>query len=376
MDDLPAQCNYLNLGAARIREIKSIEQKLDECRHGKIAFQNLPRHMQRRAVSSNPKRVPRDLRHLQKITQPIEKKQRKRPSRKYRRRPKNLLLEYNRRQREDVWLETHIWHAKRFHMKKKWGYVIPERPTQKAYRSSLRAATQRSLLQDISYQNCIELHGAPYKILSGLTSITYPENIALISSDVARQGKQWYQFTLYKPEKRPFEAVCDVDFLWHPSEVDDNAENLNKLWMWVHPLCYNQITEILLKIFSLNPFGDLDENKNSDQDEFKSEEIEKRTDNDKEYSKKTSETEILDPILKSKLESRNVPFNRTPKYVSQSGDVTLVLLKDTLNRFRLIGPDSYKNLSLAFHPIKVNANEIDNFQMDEVPDQILSNEAK
>ena len=41
----------------------------------------------------------------------------KRPSRRYRRRPSNLLEEYNRRQRKgSVWLETHIWHAKRFHM--------------------------------------------------------------------------------------------------------------------------------------------------------------------------------------------------------------------------------------------------------------------
>lgn len=38
----------------------------------------------------------------------------KRPSRRYRRRPQNLLSEYNRRQRNHIWLETHIWHAKRY----------------------------------------------------------------------------------------------------------------------------------------------------------------------------------------------------------------------------------------------------------------------
>lgn len=369
MEELPSQCNYLNLGAARIREIKSINQKLDECRHGKIAFQNLPRHMQRRATSSNPKRVPRDLRHLQKITQPVEKKKTKRPSRKYRRRPKNLLSEYTRRQREDVWLETHIWHSKRFHMKKKWGYVIPERPTQKAYRSSLRAATQLSLLQDVSYLSCFELHGALSNILSGLTSITDPESCALISSPAAMEGKQWFQITLYKPHKKPFEAVCDVDFLWHPTERDKNVEDINKLWMWVHPVCSKQVTEILVEIFSLNPIGHSKETMNSDFGKLTSEEI-------KEKSTDIDEWNMSDPILKCKLETRNIPFNRTPKYVSQNGDVTLILLKDTMNRFRLIGPDSHKNINRALHPMKINEREIENDQRENIPDQVLSNEAK
>ena len=60
----------------------------------------------------------------------------KRPSRKYRRRPKNLLAEYNRRQRNNVWMETHIWHAKRFKMDNKWGYRIPINPTQKGTRAA------------------------------------------------------------------------------------------------------------------------------------------------------------------------------------------------------------------------------------------------
>uniref|UniRef100_A0A1B0C0P5 Pop1 N-terminal domain-containing protein n=1 Tax=Glossina palpalis gambiensis TaxID=67801 RepID=A0A1B0C0P5_9MUSC len=48
----------------------------------------------------------------------------KRPSRKYRRSPRNLLADYLRRQRKRKWLETHIWHAKRFHMIERWGYRL------------------------------------------------------------------------------------------------------------------------------------------------------------------------------------------------------------------------------------------------------------
>ena len=70
-----------------------------------------------------------------------------RPRRKYRRRPSYLLQEYNRRQNEYVWLETHIWHSKRFHMKRQWGYALPDSPTCRGHRASLRAVTTGCFLQ-------------------------------------------------------------------------------------------------------------------------------------------------------------------------------------------------------------------------------------
>ena len=71
----------------------------------------------------------------------------KRPSRKHRRRPSNLLKEYLRRQRSKKWLETHIWHAKRFHMTEKWGYKLALHPNDKSARASYRASVKHCLLQ-------------------------------------------------------------------------------------------------------------------------------------------------------------------------------------------------------------------------------------
>ena len=70
-------------------------------------------------------------------------KVRKRPSRRHRRRPKNLLTEYARRKRRNIWLETHIWHAKRFHMVELWGYKIPHYPNDRGVRAAYRDATAR-----------------------------------------------------------------------------------------------------------------------------------------------------------------------------------------------------------------------------------------
>lgn len=79
-----------------------------------------------------------------------KKEQPKSKSRKARRRHGNLLLEFNRRQRKNMWLETHIWHAKRFHMVKKWGYCLGDRPTYKCYRPCYRAMSSHCLLQVMS----------------------------------------------------------------------------------------------------------------------------------------------------------------------------------------------------------------------------------
>lgn len=71
----------------------------------------------------------------------------KKKSRYHRRRPKNLLKEYTRRQRKHVWLETHIWHAKRMKMIDTWGYRLADHPNDKGYRASYRATKNNCILQ-------------------------------------------------------------------------------------------------------------------------------------------------------------------------------------------------------------------------------------
>ncbi|VDN44076.1 unnamed protein product, partial [Gongylonema pulchrum] len=88
----------------------------------RTAIQRLPRHMRRRAMSYNVRRLPRAQRRFAKSATAASKHRKKAPSRFWRRRPRNLLLNYVRRQRKQIWLETHIWHAKRFRMIEKWGY--------------------------------------------------------------------------------------------------------------------------------------------------------------------------------------------------------------------------------------------------------------
>lgn len=98
----------------RVTEIKSLMNAISNPNQTKLVFQTLPRHMRRRAMSHCPKRLPRKYRqaHMSQMRKSGLPAKTKRPSRKYRRKPNNLLKDYIRRQKKNVWLETHIWHAK------------------------------------------------------------------------------------------------------------------------------------------------------------------------------------------------------------------------------------------------------------------------
>ncbi|CAN3502614.1 ribonucleases P/MRP protein subunit Pop1p [Diutina catenulata] len=60
-------------------------------------------------------------------------------------------LRYRQRQRKHVWLPTHVWHAKRFHMVKQYGYQVPLTPTQKCYKLMHRKAKESCIAMDASY---------------------------------------------------------------------------------------------------------------------------------------------------------------------------------------------------------------------------------
>ncbi|KAK2844132.1 hypothetical protein Q5P01_010791 [Channa striata] len=192
---------YIYAGAfarARAAEVSTMLKAVTKTTGSCHVFGALPKHMRRRAMSHNTKRLPRRLRDVanrmrEKSLQAGSKKkeQAKSKSRKARRRHGNLLLEFNRRQRKNVWLETHIWHAKRFHMVKKWGYCLGDRPTYKCYRPCYRAMSTHCLLQDLSYYCCIELHGEEDKLLISLSQLTNKETGPTFAAAGSTQRQLW-----------------------------------------------------------------------------------------------------------------------------------------------------------------------------------------
>ncbi|KAH9363385.1 hypothetical protein HPB48_019483 [Haemaphysalis longicornis] len=177
----------------------------------------------------------------------------KRPSRKHRRRPHNLLAEYARRQRRHVWLETHIWHAKRFKMADLWGYRIPLQPTDKGIRAAYRGSAKHVLVHDLSYFNCIELIGSAEELVSKLSLITSADAGLTFGAKSYLPGTREGSVMLYHRGRYPFGAIGPARFLWRPAkeQTADGESAGRQLWLWVHPAIHTQVSEELVELFAL-----------------------------------------------------------------------------------------------------------------------------
>ncbi|XP_074510658.1 ribonucleases P/MRP protein subunit POP1 [Sebastes fasciatus] len=234
---------YITGGAfarARAAEVSTMQKAVAKITGSCHVFGALPKHMRRRAMGHNTKRLPLRLRDAanrmrDKSLQAGSKKKKEQPkckSRKARRRHGNLLLEFNRRQRKNVWLETHIWHAKRFHMVKKWGYCLGVRATYKCYRSSYRAMSNHCLLQDLSYYCCIELQGEEDKLLASLSQLTSKEAGPTFAAALSLSGQRQGSVVVYRAGQYPSQPVGPVTFLWRPRT---HGSTHRQLWIWAHP---------------------------------------------------------------------------------------------------------------------------------------------
>ncbi|TSK20265.1 Ribonucleases P/MRP protein subunit POP1 [Bagarius yarrelli] len=237
---LPKYITASLFAKARAAEVNAMLKAVTKTTSSSHVFGALPKHMRRRAMSHNTKRLPCRLREmaqrlLEKSHQAgknVKKEQSKTKSRRARRRHGCLLLEFNRRQRKNKWLETHIWHAKRFHMLKKWGYCLGDKPTYKCYRASYRAMDSGCLLQDLSYYCCLELHGPEEQLLNALSRLTSKDAGPTFAAVSCLSGKKEGNVMLYKADQYPHQPLGPVSFLWRPccSTSPDR-----QLWIWAHP---------------------------------------------------------------------------------------------------------------------------------------------
>ncbi|XP_050091315.1 ribonucleases P/MRP protein subunit POP1 [Anopheles aquasalis] len=311
--ELPSEIDMVRFAEERRDEVCLMIRKMASNEHQrKLMHQSLPLHMRRRAMSYNPKRLPRKFRavHVAQFSKSGVSEKKKRPSRRFRRKPHNLLKEYERRKRAFVWLETHVWHARRFHMVSRWGYKIPQTPCNKGYRSSYRATSKHALLHDLSYEGCVEVRGPESTLFDGLRRMG-SERVGLTMAAKAygagtRAGYVW----LFEDGHYPYGCLGRVRFVWRATVANDQRGRT--VWIFAHPSFYRRLVEQLVSIFGL-----------------------------KNALRETADT--LEDI------TRNPADIRCPRYSTSTaaGTVEVIELKDTLNRFHLTGPLAQATLAKA-----------------------------
>lgn len=295
----PETINIIQHVSERLTELKKLYNDVNTKKSEMLVHQMLPNHLRRRAMSHNPKRLPKLYRaaHINQMTKSgLEIKTKKRPSRKYRRKPSNLMKEYNRRKQKNVWLETHIWHAKRFKMANLWGYKVPYESTNKRFRATYKAMKSHCMIQDISYYPCIEITGDLKILTDRFSKITSKVCGLSMTAKCYLNGAREGQIYIYKRDSYPHKAIAQVSFIWRQSDVSRKT-----VWIFVHPSVYQDLLTELVELFE----------------------------------------------AKSDDKSKSL-LVRNPKYSSSSLNVEILELKDTLNRFRLTGPFSNSVLIKAF----------------------------
>ncbi|GAB0095699.1 Pop1 [Sergentomyia squamirostris] len=245
--ELPDGENTFKYAEKRLPDLAALINTVRTPTKSKLIFQSIPRHMRRRTASQNPKRLPINSRlgHLSQLRKSGTPTEKKRPARKYRRRMSNLRKEYARRQMKVKWLETHIWHAKRFHMIHKWGFKIPHAPCDKSYRACYRATSKHCLLQDVSYLSCLEIQGKLEDLSSDLKRCCNPTELSFVAKCYL-SGEREGVTNVFQIDKYPHGAIGQVNFLWKPP---DNGKRC--LWIFFHPSIHWEFFNQLISLFSL-----------------------------------------------------------------------------------------------------------------------------
>jgi len=189
--DLPGEVLAMPFFQQTSKEAAKMLKAVKSYGGNKTPLQILPRNMRRRAASHNIKRLPKSLQPL--ALQNQDSKNEVEVSRKKRRRHQDLQNEYAKRTERSGWLETHLWHSKRFKMTlnndekyKFWNYLIPLHSNEKSFRSCNRELSSGCIMQDISYMDCSKLYGSELKLNQLLRLMTNSSDDLLLGIEVQR----------------------------------------------------------------------------------------------------------------------------------------------------------------------------------------------
>ncbi|TKC41560.1 ribonucleases P/MRP protein subunit POP1 isoform X2 [Monodon monoceros] len=357
--EIPKYITASTFAQARAAEISAMLKAVAQKSSNSLVFQTLPRHMRRRAMSHNVKRLPRRLQEIaQKEAEKAvhqKKEHSKNKCHKARRCHINRMLEFNRRQKKNKWLETHIWHAKRFHMVKRWGYCLGERPTVKSHRACYRAMTSRCLLQDLSYYCCLELKGKEEEILKALSPMCSIDTGLTFAAVHCLSGKHQGSLMLYRANKYPREMLGPVTFIWKAERTPGDTSESRHLWIWLHPSLKQDILEEIKAVCQCVeptkstvclPDPLLTPSQEKSRTDLPTEKIGKKR-------KWKDDEENAKPIKKVIGDGTRDPL-QPYSWISPTTGIVISDLTMEMNRFRLIGPLAHSILTEALKAASVH----------------------
>lgn len=270
MEDLRATgiIDVVDFAVARAHELRALRAALREKRGTRRVYQALAWHARRRTMSHSARRMPRRLRaiHLAQLAKvaegngnnpnnfvatnaavgkssvnPGHAKDKPGPKgarirRKYRGRSRFLSALRALRLGKPGLLETHVWHAKRFHMTCVAGMRIAGYCNDRGERSALRCAKRACLAHDESYLRVVSVRAdTSDELLQKLRSATLtPDDMRRLSTPRAISGARLVRTVVLARNDVP---IGPVDVL--------RATNRPTAWLWTHPQLVENVIDAL-----------------------------------------------------------------------------------------------------------------------------------
>ena len=223
----------LQFAAARAQELQALASAVMAFNGHRLAFQQLPRHMRRRAASHNVYRLPAHIRADARLQKQKSGGTADSGSRRKRRRCAFKQQEWASRSSKQGWLETHVWHAKRMHMQSHWGHRIAVRSASKSVKFTHRAIKRGAVVQDISFHHVIQLHAPAARLISCLM-LMFPGCNQLKCRDTIAGGVEVTAMLHAAAQGGDGggQPIAPVQFTVQSLSA---AQPSRMCWVWIHP---------------------------------------------------------------------------------------------------------------------------------------------
>ncbi|KAG7194547.1 uncharacterized protein KQ657_004762 [Scheffersomyces spartinae] len=124
-------------------------------------------------------------------------------------------IKYWKRQRDYVWLTSHMWHVKRFHMLKIHGWQIPLLPTQKCFKSMNRAKKQDCVIFDTSYLNHMVVRTRTSSSTSSIFNDFVVPLAKITQEEAVRSSGVYEGLVYYRRGNSPYMLTTLVLIYWN-----------------------------------------------------------------------------------------------------------------------------------------------------------------
>ena len=150
-------------------------------------------------------------------------------------------------------LETHIWHAKRFEMEQRWGYVLPkQRPGRgRGWRAALKGARDATVVHDASYHSAFVVRGGEGNVVDFLIKIFEGEERSLFSKAAIRGNIAVDVMLRFcgeeKGESSPDSrrVIAPAMVLWRPTRDGEGSGGVREVLIWTHPAAASEARDAL-----------------------------------------------------------------------------------------------------------------------------------